>query len=83
MVVFFDSMEKKKKLASRQDQVMVKIFRNPQYKGKHVIVIADKIFTAPTGEAAILILKRVRRENPKAIPAITYIPDADSLILWL
>jgi len=56
---------------------------NPAYKGKHVIVVAGKVFTAKTGEGASKILEEIRRKYPKEIPAITYIPDADTLILWL
>lgn len=55
---------------------------NPNYKGKHIIMVKGKVFTAKTGEGASKILEEVRRKYPKEIPAITYIPDADALILW-
>lgn len=61
---------------------MQQVLNDPWYKGKHVIVVAEKIFTANTGEGAREILARIRHEQPNAIPAITYIPDADTLILW-
>jgi len=61
---------------------MNKIFNNPRFRGKHVIVVAGKIFTAKTGEKASQILKEVRRKYPGKTPAITYIPKADALILW-
>jgi len=54
-----------------------------RYKGKHVVVVAGKVFSAKTGEGASQILKRVRKEYPGQIPQITYIPKADTLILWL
>ena len=62
---------------------MVNIMSNPKYKGRHVIVIAGKIFTAKTGNQASIILDRLEKKYPKEIPAITYIPKADALILWL
>ena len=62
---------------------MEKVLSDPKYKGKHVVVIADQVFTANTGEGARKILQRVRQEYPGITPAVTYIPDADTLILWL
>ena len=58
------------------------VMSNPNYRGYHVIVVAGKVFKAKTGERASKILDEVRRKYPKEIPAITYIPDADTLILW-
>lgn len=55
---------------------------DPKYRGYHVIVVAGKVFKAKTGEGASKILDEVRQNYPKEIPAITYIPDADTLILW-
>jgi len=62
---------------------MVNIMSNPKYKGKHIIVIAGKVFTAKTGERADKLLDNLEKKYPKEIPAITYIPKADALILWL
>lgn len=62
---------------------MEKVIADPRYKGKHVIVIAGKVFTARTGKEAAKILTQVEKKYPQEIPAITYIPKADTLILWL
>mgnify|MGYP001619954230 CR=1 FL=1 len=62
---------------------MEKILNDPAYKGKHVIVVAGKIFTANTGEVASKILEQVDEQYPNEIAQIAYIPDADTLILWL
>jgi len=62
---------------------MVNVMSNPAYKGKHIIVIAGKVFTAKTGNQANKILDRLEKKYPNEIPAITYIPKADALILWL
>jgi len=58
------------------------VMGDPDYRGYHVIVVAGKVFKAKTGERASKILDEVRRKYPKEIPAITYIPDVDTLILW-
>ena len=60
---------------------MVTVMSDPQYRGKHIIAVADKVFTAKTGEGASQILAKVRKKYPDQTPAVTYIPDADALIL--
>ena len=68
---------------SKTKKVTMEIAMNdPRNRGYHVIVSAGKLFKAKTGEGASKILDEVRKQNPKEIPAITYIPDADTLILW-
>lgn len=62
---------------------MEMVLNDSSYKGYHVIVVAGKVFKARTGERASQLLAEARKKYPKEIPAITYIPDADTLILWL
>lgn len=62
---------------------MPEIFKNPRYRGKHVILVAGKIFTAKTGEGASKILEKVREKYPDKTPEIAYLPKATSLILWV
>jgi len=59
-----------------------KVMTNPRYRGYHVIVVAGKVFKARTGEGASKILDEVQKKYPNEIPEITYLPDADTLILW-
>ena len=66
-----------------QKPTMINVMSDPRYRGKHVIVVAGKVFTARTGNKASKILEEIRHKYPKEIPEITYIPDADTLILWL
>lgn len=67
---------------SRTRKVTMEMAMNdPRNRGYHVIVVAGKLFKARTGERASQILDEVRLKYPKEIPAITYIPDADTLIL--
>lgn len=62
---------------------MMDIFKNPRYRGKHVILAAGKIYSAKTGEGAAEILKKVRKKYPNVTPEIAYLPKAHSLILWM
>jgi len=59
------------------------VFKNPRYRGKHVILAAGQIFTAETGEGAADILKKLEKTHPKVIPEVAYLPKARSLILWM
>ena len=62
---------------------MSEIFKNPRYRGKHVILAAGKIYTAKTGEGAAEILKKLEKKYPDITPEVAYLPKARSLILWL
>lgn len=59
------------------------ILRDPRYRGKHIIMIAGKVFTAKTGKEASKIFDKVTKKYPGKSPTITYIPKEDALILWL
>jgi hypothetical protein len=58
-------------------------FGNPYYRGKHVILVAGKSFTAKTGEGAAKILRDTQIKYPHAIPEIAYIPRKGLLTLWM
>lgn len=60
---------------------MMDIFKNPRYRGKHVILAAGKIYTAKTGDGAAEILRKLRKEYPDITPEVAYLPKAHSLIL--
>ncbi|KKQ51372.1 hypothetical protein A3A52_01075 [Candidatus Woesebacteria bacterium RIFCSPLOWO2_01_FULL_39_14] len=62
---------------------MLSIMSNPRYRGKHVILVKNKVFTAETGKKAGKILEEIHKKYPEESPQITYIPEADTLILWL
>lgn len=66
----------------RKKLTMPEIFQNPRYRGKHIILVADKVFTSKTGEGAAEILAKVRKKYPHETPEIAYLPKAHSLILW-
>jgi len=55
---------------------------DPRNRGYHVVVVGGQLFRAKTGEGASKILDEVRKKYPGEVPAITYLPKTDSLILW-
>lgn len=65
----------------KETLLLNKIYRNKFYKGKHVILINGKIYTARTGLTASKMLETLLEKYPKVSPTITYIPKADTLIL--
>ena len=62
---------------------MTDIFKNPRYRGKHVVLAAGRVYTANTGEGAAEILRNVRKNQPGVTPEVAYLPKAHSLILWM
>lgn len=58
-----------------------KLFSDQRYKGKHIVMIDNKVFTATTGQRAAEIFEKATKKYPKKIPLIAYIPKQDSLIL--
>lgn len=62
---------------------MTQIFKNPKFRGKHVILAAGKVYTAKTGEGAAEILKKLETTHPNVTPEVAYLPKAHSLILWM
>lgn len=59
-----------------------KIYRNPKYSGKHIIIMDDKVYATKTGQAKSDLLKKLLKKHPKKTPTITYIPKEDTLILF-
>lgn len=59
------------------------VMNDPRYRGYHVVVVAGKVYKSKTGKGISKILDNTEKKYPKDIPAITYIPDADTLILWV
>lgn len=61
--------------------LLVKIYQDPKYKGKHVIIMDNKVFATKTGKAKSIILDKLLKKYPDKTPTITYIPKVDTLIL--
>jgi len=64
-------------------QVLVRVYANPRYRGKHVIVVDDKIFVARSATDAPRLFDRVTRAHPRSVPTLVYVPQADALVLEL
>lgn len=62
---------------------MEKIFQDPKFQGKHIIIMADHIFTARTGQQAVKLFHKLTKQYPNEEPTVTYIPKAESLILLI
>ncbi len=73
-------MKKTKKDGHR---LLVQIYANPRYRGKHVIVVNEKVFVARSAADAPRLFDRVTRAHPRSIPTLVYVPQADALVLWL
>lgn len=65
-----------------QPMTIERAMNDPKNQGKHIIVVAGKLFTANTGDGASRILDRVMEEYPKETPTYTYLPPAGTLILF-
>lgn len=59
-----------------------KFLSNPGNRGKHLICVGGRIFTARNGKEARQILSRVHEKYPQKKVTLTYIPKADTLILF-
>lgn len=68
------------KSISTQD-LLSKVYKDPKYKGKHIIIMKGKIYSTKTGQAKTELLEKLLKKYPKETPTITYIPAEDSLIL--
>lgn len=62
---------------------MLNLLGSPKYRGKHIILVADKVFTAKTQNEAAKVLKEVRERYPGVTPEVAYLPKSTSLILWI
>lgn len=59
---------------------MMNVFKNPRYRGKHVILAAGKIYTAKTGEGAAEILRKLEKTLPRVTPEIAYLPKGTLIV---
>jgi hypothetical protein len=62
---------------------MSDVFKNPKYRGMHIVLSSGKIFTAKTGDGAMKILRKLEKSDPDSVPEVAYLPKAHSLILWM
>ncbi|MEK7127806.1 MAG: hypothetical protein AAB838_03745 [Patescibacteria group bacterium] len=60
---------------------MPQIFKNPFYRGKHVVLVKGKAYTAKTGNLALDLLNKLEKKYPDAAPEVAFLPKAKILIL--
>ena len=57
-----------------------KIFKDPQYRGKHVVLFGSKVLAAGTWSEVSRMFDKWLKKS-KDPPTLTYIPKEDALIL--
>lgn len=66
-----------------ENSILLKLLSRPANRGKHLICVGGKVFTARTGTQALKILERVHQKYPKEKVTLAYAPKADTLILFV
>jgi hypothetical protein len=65
-----------------KNRMLLRLLSHPANRGKHLICVGEKVFTARTGDQALKILNRVHEKYPKKKVTLAYAPKADALILF-
>lgn len=60
--------------------IPTKIFKDPQYRGKHLVLVGNKVLAAGSWAKASKVFDNWLKKS-KAPPTLTYIPREDALIL--
>lgn len=68
-------------MLKKQTKNSVQTLSNPKYRGRHLVIVKNKIFSVKTGQEAVKIFKEIIKKYPAEKPTITYIPQEGSLIL--
>jgi len=63
--------------------LLKRVYTNPRYRGKHLIIIGNEVFVARSAADAPRLFERVMRSHPHTTPTLAYVPQADTLILWV
>ncbi|MGH7772892.1 MAG: hypothetical protein ACREQA_11745 [Candidatus Binatia bacterium] len=66
-----------------KESLIAKVYTNPRYRGKRVIIIHGKAFPSPGGVTGFRKLKLLLKRYPRETPTIVYVPKAETLILTL
>ena len=62
-------------------QSLLTVVQNPAFRGKHIVMVGGEVFATKTGQAANKLLAQLEKRYPHEVPAITYVPKMDTLIL--
>lgn len=63
--------------------LIARVYANPRYRGKWLVVIHGKVFRHPGGTAGVRKLGSLLKRYPSETPTIVYVPKAETLILVL
>lgn len=61
--------------------LVAKVYANPRYRGKWVIVVHGRVFPQPRGRAGFRLLSSLVKRYPAETPTLVYVPKAETLIL--
>lgn len=64
-------------------QILQRVYADPRYRGKHLILVGGEVFVARSASDAPVLFDRVMRSRPRATPTLVYVPRVDTLILWV
>ena len=68
---------------STTTHLIAKVYANPRYRGKRVIIIHGRVFPSTRGRPGFRKLQALLKRYPGEVPTIVYVPKADTLILLL
>jgi len=68
---------------AKKAKINWQILSSPKYKGRHLVILKNEVFSAKTGKEAAGIFKQVIKKYPHEKPTLTYVPKDEALILFL
>lgn len=68
-------------MVQRKEDLIAKVYANPRYRGKRVIVIHGRAFPTSFGRQGFRQLQVLVERYPGETPTIVYVPKAETLIL--
>jgi len=68
-------------LAPEPKSQMQKVFSDPKYRGKHVVVSGGRVYSSATGVGMNKILDKPHKNHPKQTPHIPYVPKPRTVIV--
>ena len=63
--------------------LLKRVLTSPSYRGKHVILLRGRVYTAASGRELTRLFDRLVKEHPGATPTLAYVPTAQTLVLIL
>jgi len=75
-------MTKPKSAKARNGQAFLRrVCENPRYRGKHLVVVAGRVYVARTSKDLSRLVDRALQRYPGVTPTLVYVPKVESLIL--